>query len=290
MTEPRHDTAPRRPATARPRQHGEHDARPPERHELEAIERQLAELPRYAGATLFERREMGAVLVHQSGRGPGLNFAACIRWSSASVARMMRALEDEMRRSGEWPAIVVAEGLTQPADLPLWLETNGWVAMDRERVMWTRHPPLVPHLDPSLRVEAVTRRTADEFERVEREVFGLAHSRAAERAETLASAVDDGQLRGFLVRLRGTVVATARLAPGDGVAGIFGVGVAAEHRRRGYGSLVTAIATRAGLASGSRLVWLSVDEGNDPAVSVYRELGYTSSFSWTRWIGSATRR
>jgi ribosomal protein S18 acetylase RimI-like enzyme len=195
-----------------------------------------------------------------------------------------------MSEHGEWPALVVAEGLTEPTDLPFWLESNGWVNLERERVFWTRHPPIVPHLDPSLRVEAVTRRSAAEFEQLERQVFGLADDRASERTEQLLAAIERLGLRAYVVRLRGEVVATTRLAAGDGVAGIFGVAVAPDHRRQGYGLLFTAIARRAGLASGNRLVWLSVDEHNTPAIRLYRGLGYQPSFAWTRWIGSAAGR
>jgi ribosomal protein S18 acetylase RimI-like enzyme len=280
---------PRRPASARPRERHDHEAPPPERTELEAIEYQLAALPTHAGARLTHEPELGVVLVSHPGMGPGLNYAARVRWSAAAVAQRLAALHERMRRDGEWPALVVADGLTEPGDLPLWLESNGWIELERERVMWTRQAPVVPHLDPELRVEAVTRRSAGEFERVEGQVFGIDPARAGERAEHVADAVESGALRAFLVRLRGTPVASARLVVGDGVAGIFGVAVAADRRRRGYGSLVTAIATRAGLASGGRLVWLSVEEGNAPALALYHGLGYQPTFAWTRWLGSARR-
>ncbi|HUG47049.1 MAG TPA: N-acetyltransferase [Candidatus Limnocylindria bacterium] len=277
---------PRRPATARRRSDAGHDAAAPTRDELEAMELQLASLPLHSGATLEEVPELGVVLLRQPGYGPGLNFAARVRWPAADVSERLHGLHEHMQAHGEWPALVVAEGLSEPGDLPLWLGSNGWIELERERVMWTRHPPTVPHLDPALRVEAVTPRSAAEFETVEREVFGVDAARAAERAERVIAGVEQGQFRAYLVRLRGAPVATARLASGKGVAGIYGVGVAAAHRRQGYGSLVTAIATRAGLAGGGKLVWLSVDETNSPAINLYRRLGYQPIFSWTRWIGS----
>ncbi|CAN5820012.1 hypothetical protein BH24CHL6_BH24CHL6_01930 [soil metagenome] len=250
----------------------------------------MASLPAYSGATVEPLPELDLLLISQPGMGPGLNFAACVRWPAAGVAERLRRLHEHMHASGEWPALVVADGLSEPGDLGLWLETNGWLDLERERVMWTRHPPVVPHLDPTLRVEAVTRRSAPEFEIVERAVFGIAEDRAAQRSERITAGVEAGELRAYLVRLRGEPVATARLAAGRGVAGIFGVALAAGHRRRGYGSLVTAIATRAGLAAGNGLVWLSVEEGNTPALNLYRGLGYQPSFAWTRWIGSAAMR
>jgi ribosomal protein S18 acetylase RimI-like enzyme len=279
MSGPESSPAPRRPETARPRSDAGHEAAPPTHEELEAIELQLAALP-----------ELGLTLLRAPGLGPGLNFAARVRWPATGVAERLRELHEHMQQRGEWPALVVAEGLSEPGDLSLWLESNGWIDLERERVMWTRHPPTVPHLDPSLRVEAVTRRSAAEFEQVEREVFGVAAARGQERVERVAAGVEAGEFRAYVVRLRGEPVATARLAAGRGVAGIFGVAVAAGHRRRGYGTLVTAIATRAGLAGGASLVWLSVEEGNTPAIELYRKLGYQASFAWTRWIGSVALR
>lgn len=290
MTNGEADAAPRRPQTARPREKPDHDAPPPPREELEAIERQLAALPTHSGAVMREEQALGAVVVSQPGMGPGLNFAARIRWPATDVAGRLAALHEHMRERGEWPALVVAEGLSQPGDLPFWLESNGWIELERERVMWLRHAPAVPHLDPQLRLEAVTRRSAAEFERVEGAVFGIDGARAAERAEYVAQAVERGALRAFVVRREGRPVATARLVVGDDVAGIFGVGVAADQRRRGYGALVTAIATRAGLAAGGRLVWLSVEESNAAAQALYRGLGYRPTFAWTRWLGSAGSR
>ena len=289
MSDPAERPALRRPPTARPRSDAGPAVDPPSRVELEAIERQMAVLPTYSGATLDEAPELDALLVRRTGLGPAMNFATHLRWPQAEAGRRLELLEERLRGEGEWPALLVADGLSEPRDLPTWLESAGWVEVETERVMWARRPPTVPHLDPQLRIEAVTRRSAADVEQVERAVFGLAAERAAERTEQLAAAVETGRLRAFALRVGGAVVASARLAAGEGVAGIFGVGVLAGHRRRGYGALVTAVATRAGLASGSRLVWLSVDERNRPAVELYLALGYQPSFAWRRWVSSAKR-
>jgi ribosomal protein S18 acetylase RimI-like enzyme len=79
-------------------------------------------------------------------------------------------------------------------------------------------------------------------------------------------------------------VATARLAKGAKVAGLHGIGVAQRYRRRGYGSMITSVATRAGLVTGHALVWLSVEESNVGAMALYRKLGYEPTFTTTRWI------
>jgi ribosomal protein S18 acetylase RimI-like enzyme len=279
-----------RPTTARPRAGAASaaaDQEPPTDDERLAIERGLVELTRYSSAVIREEPELGVVLAILHGRGPGYNFAACPRWPEAEVGDRLARLEQVMHEEGEWPALMVADGVSQPADLTDRLGPAGWVEIERELIMWTREPPGVPHLDPLLRLEAVTSRTAADYERVEREIFGLGEDFAAQRTAGLSYSLSAGWLRAYLVRLNGEPVATARLALGEGTGYIFGVGVVAEQRRRGLGSLVTAVATRAALAGGNRLVWLSVNELNDAALGVYRRLGFQPGLSWSRWVVSS---
>ncbi|MEP7361466.1 MAG: GNAT family N-acetyltransferase, partial [Chloroflexota bacterium] len=112
----------------------------------------------------------------------------------------------------------------------------------------------------------------------------------AESAELLGRAVVSGATRAFLVRMATEVMASARLVPGEpgtSIASLHAVGVATRHRRRGYGRLITAIATRAGLATGHKLVWLSVDGDNAGAMEMYRGLAFDFTFDWTRWAAPA---
>jgi hypothetical protein len=50
---------------------------------------------------------------------------------------------------------------------------------------------------------------------------------------------------------------------------------------------VTTVATRAGLATGHSLVWLSVDPENASAWRLYSRLDYRAAFRWRRLIGPA---
>lgn len=288
MTDEAPATAPRRPATARPRSDvlDPHVA-PPTDEELAAIERQQPEIAAQAGARVFDDSERGVVWVRAPGRGLALNYAACIRWPADSAADRLAAFEDHLRSEGEWPVITVAEGVNQPVDLAERLALAGWVRLAGERIMWTRHPPLVPHLDRGLRMEAVTPATAIECVQIETASFGLPPDQASQRAERLASLVEAGKLRAFLLRLVREPVASARLSGGSKVAALNAINVAGRHRRRGYGRMITAVAARAGLATGHQLVWLSVDEANTPAVELYRSLGFEPAFPWSRWAAPA---
>lgn len=271
-----------RPASARPRG-GENEPAPPTRAELEIVERQLALLPALTGANAAEVEELRGLLVTLPGRGAGYNFLACLRWPARESGRLIEALRSHLAGLGEWPTAMVAEGLTEPPTLAAELAGAGWVELERELVHVTRRQPGVPHLDAALRLEAVTPRTAAECQELEQQAFGLSDEFAAVRTQQLADALVRGALRAYLVRLDGQAVASTRLSAADGVAAISGVGVAPDYRGKGFGSLVTAVATRAGLAMGSRLVWLSVDERNEPALRLYRRLGFEPSFSWSRW-------
>jgi ribosomal protein S18 acetylase RimI-like enzyme len=164
------------------------------------------------------------------------------------------------------------------------LQREGWLEIGHEVVMWTRRAAAVPHLEAALRLEAVTPARIDEYETVERRIFGIAEHELPDRRAALAAAIDAGVLRVYLVREGGVPVATARLLVEDGLAGVHGLGVVPERRRRGLGRYLTTIVTRAGLALGTSLVWLSVDDGNGPARALYDGLDYRPAFAWHRFI------
>jgi len=159
-----------------------------------------------------------------------------------------------------------------------------------ETVHWVGQAAAVPHLDPGLRVEAVQVRTIAEHEAVETRIFGIGRDQAARRRAGLVRALETGRMRAWLVRIADEPVAVARLSPGGGVAVLQGVGVIEGRRGQGLGTLVTTIATRAGLALGSRIVWLSVQDDNRAARSVYARLGFAPAFTWSRWLLAAESR
>jgi len=280
-------TGPVRPTSARPRRDApvEHDGvLPPTPQELDAIERHRVDWASLLGASVVEDRALGLVDVRHDHPGSSLNYAAALRWPAEEFGARLAAVTMRMREQGVWPSVIAADGVSEPANLPQLLRAAGWIPVFADRIMWTRHPATVPHLDPGLRVEAVTPQTALESIRLETEVFGLAPDEIGESAELLAKVVLSGETRGFLLRLVREPIASTRLVPGPGIAGLHGVCVAARHRRRGYGRMITAVATRAGLATGHKLVWLSVLEDNTAAVEMYASLGFARSFAWTRWI------
>lgn len=197
MTDAEARSAPRRPDTARPREDVETEGSmaAPSAVELDAIERSQVEWATILGAEVDDDPDLGAVLIRYRDLGPGLNVAARIRWAPADVAARLAELQARLKSADRWPSIVVSEGLAEPADLPERLAAAGWAPVGGERVMFTRHAPVVPHLDPGLRVEAVTTMSAIELVRLEAAVFGQRVDTLGEQAELLAMAVQSGGVR-----------------------------------------------------------------------------------------------
>ncbi|MGZ3586993.1 MAG: GNAT family N-acetyltransferase [Candidatus Limnocylindrales bacterium] len=275
-----------RPATARPREDPDALAvpLPPDRAELEGIGRQFLALWELAGATVAHEPDLGVDLVTWPGRGLAFNHGARPRWSDEDWRGQAERLAARLAGTGQVPAVVVIDELDRPTGLAERLRGVGWLELSRETVLWTRRAAVVPHLDPALRIEAVTPRRARAYEALERVIFGLSPLEAEDRLEALRRGLEGGALRAYLVRLGDEPIATARLLRGDGLAVLQGVGVAPQRRRHGYGTLITTIATRAGLAGGARLVWLSVEATNAGARTLYEGLDYRPALTWRRLI------
>ena len=286
MSDLRPTTPARRPESARPREEAEPAIDPPTPDELAAIEAHLASLPVHQGATATADERLGALVVRHDGAGPAGNYIAMPRWTAQAWRQSLARSVQLYRRHGTWPTILVADRLDRPIGLGTALERIGWHAVQRETVLWVGRASVIPHLDPSMRIEAVQPRSVTTHEAVEREIFGIPESEAEARRVLLAGALTAGGFRAFVVRVNDEPVAVARLSQGDGVAGIYGLGVREPWRGRGYGRLLTTIVTRAGLAIGNRLVWLSVDDENAAARHVYDGLGFREAFRWARWLGT----
>jgi len=294
MSDLRPPSGARRPDNARPRSETEHTHEgepeifidPPTPAELGAIERHLACLPMHSGATARWEPVVRALIVTQEGAGPAGNYAASPRWKAQSWHQSLNQVTQLVRRTGSWPSVIVADSVDSPPGLGQALKRIGWHAVQHETVLWVGRASTVAHLDPSMRIEAVQPRSVATHEAVEREIFGLPEEMAEARRQALATALGSGSLRAYVVRLDGEPVAVARLSQGEGVAGIYALGVREPFRGQGYGTLLTTIATRAGMAVGNRLVWLSVEDGNDTARHVYQKLHFQVAFAWARWLAS----
>jgi ribosomal protein S18 acetylase RimI-like enzyme len=240
-----------------------------------------------AGATRHEDPTLGATLVTWPGRGPAFNHATRLRWTALDWRRRADLAAGRLQALGEMPVLDVAEGLARPPDLAERLSGAGWVEVGGEVMLWTRRAAAVPHLELDLRLEAVTARRVDDYETVERAIFGVSEAERDDRRAALRATLEARLVRAYLVRVSGEAVGTARLLVEDGLAVIHGLGVVEGRRRLGLGRYLTTIATRAGLAMGASLVWLAVDPDNEPARALYTGADYRSAFRRRRLIGPA---
>jgi ribosomal protein S18 acetylase RimI-like enzyme len=284
LSELRPDSPIQRPDSAHAREEAAPEVEPPSAAELDAIHRHLVALPGQEGATVVVDEELGVTFVRGLGSGPDTTFAAMPRWDAQTWPAALEAVRARMLDEGSWPSLLLTDRLEHPAELPAEFERLGWMPVSGETVMWVGRASVVPHLDPGMRIEAVQPRKLETHETLERQIFGIGAEQVERRRTALGAALEAGRLRAWVVWVADEPVAVARLSQGEGAAGLQGIGVAERHRGRGYGTLITTIATRAGMATGNRLVWLSVREDNDPAVSAYTALGFERAFSWTRWL------
>jgi ribosomal protein S18 acetylase RimI-like enzyme len=284
VSELRPDAPVRRPDTARPREEALPEIEPPSVEELTAIQRHLVTLPAQEGATIGIDDDLGLTFVRGPGSGPDTTYGALLRWSADAWPRALAATRERMRAEGDWPSLLVCDTLDEPAALAAELERQGWLRVATETVMWVGHASVVPHLDPLMRIEAVQPRSLPRHEELERHIFGLSADQVERRRDALSASLRAGSVRAWIIWLDQEAIAVARLSQGDGSAGLQGIGVVEGQRGQGYGTLMTTIATRAGMAVGNRLIWLSVREDNGPAMQVYAKLGFRPAFSWTRWL------
>lgn len=74
----------------------------------------------------------------------------------------------------------------------------------------------------------------------------------------------------------GTPIATGRVSPRDGWAGLTHLDVAEGARRRGVGSALVGTLARAAHEAGARDLWLQVERDNVAALALYSALGFTT--------------
>jgi ribosomal protein S18 acetylase RimI-like enzyme len=258
-----------------------------DRETLYFLERHETRVHSLAGRQI---RDLGdALVLHDPiDREPFWNRAAAIRWPFEPAAFDRRLAETITlfavldRIPHVWPR----PAWNEPTDLVDRLLANGWEDLGGGYVMLLTDPvpaqtAAVEPLPPGVTVERLgaardgTARTdAADVAQVLAEAFAVEPAREASiEIETLAT-WDRPWTEAYLARVDGEPAAVAKRTTLDGASYVSSVGTRPAFRGRGLARLVTAAAAADGVASGSRLTYLGVYAENEPALRLYRGLGF----------------
>ena len=237
-----------------------------------------------------EVRDLGdAIMLHDPiDPEPFWNRLAAIRWPDdpttfdRRLGEMLVLFASLGRQPHVWPSPLH----DTPADLVERLRANGFRDTGGGYVMVLADPAPVQALaahplavDVTIeRLSGIRGRRADEAATAIVEVLSDAFDVGSDRrlgvtAETVTSLARP-QFTHYLARLSGRPVAVARRATFDGISYLSSIGTAAWGRGRGFGRLVTAIASSDAIAAGSEWTPLGVFADNRGAIRLYRDLGF----------------
>jgi GNAT superfamily N-acetyltransferase len=87
-------------------------------------------------------------------------------------------------------------------------------------------------------------------------------------------------LRPLALLEAGVPVATGLAILEDGHVGLFDVATRESERRRGFARTIVAALLRWGWEQGARAAYLQVEEGNEPAVALYRDFGFATAYRY----------
>ena len=148
---------------------------------------------------------------------------------------------------------------------------QGWRLLTPTLVMTGR----AEGLRDALSTGAAADVTIEESPALADEWLEVAKPRALARPEAARAVLSAPREQVFLLARDegGEALGVARVALDDGWAGLFGVHVVPEHRRRGIGAALTAAAGRVAVDRGVVLAYLQVEEPNTGAVALYERAG-----------------
>lgn len=103
--------------------------------------------------------------------------------------------------------------------------------------------------------------------------------------EAVREGLEEPYARFYVARQGGVPVASLKVyTTPEHRAGIYAFGVVPPHRRRGYASQFLRRVASALAAEGYGRIWLEVDSDNDPAIALYRSVGFhhTTTYGYYR--------
>ncbi len=235
-------------------------------------------------------RDLGdAILLHDPvDPEPFWNRVAAIRWPTDAGAfdRRLTEMLVLFASLGRQPHVWPSPLYDTPGDLVARLKANGFRDTGEGSVMVLAEPapaqalaarPLAPDVVIE-RLSGIRGRVANEAALAIVDVLADAFDVGSDRrlgvtAETISS-LGRTTFTHYLARWQGRPVAAARRATFDGISYLSSIGTATWGRGRGFGRLVTAVASSDAVAAGSELTHLGVFADNRAAIRLYRDLGF----------------
>ena len=235
-------------------------------------------------------RDLGdaILLVDETEPEPFWNRLEGLRWPADPAAFDQRLTEMLVMfaAAGRQPHIWASPLHDAPVDLVPRLSANGFRDMGSSNVMVLADP------DPARQAASSGLPSGLALERLAGCSGAAAETAAAAIVDVLLDAfdVDPDRRSGirdetmtslahpwfthYLLRLDGRPAAVARRATFDGATYLSSIGTAGWARGRGYGSLVTRIASADGLAADGDWIYLGVFAENTQAIGVYERSGF----------------
>ena len=235
-------------------------------------------------------RDLGdAIMLHDPiDPEPFWNRLAAVRWpvDPAAFDRRLTEVLVLFASLGRQPHIWSSPLHDSPPDLVERLGANGFRDTGEGCVMVLADPRpaqalAVEPLAPGLEIERLSgirggaaAAAASAIVEVLVDAFDVGPDRRmGVTAETISSLARTAFTH-YVARWEGRPVAVARRATFDGVSYLSSIGTAAWGRGRGYGRLVTAVASSDAVAAGSEWIHLGVFADNRGAIRLYRDLGF----------------
>jgi GNAT superfamily N-acetyltransferase len=185
-------------------------------------------------------------------------------------------------RSRGLPPLFRLLPFSQPPELDGALERDGWTAFERTLV---QHVDFASLTAPALPEGSIETMPGPEWVAASAPLLGLA-------GEDLVHAVDR-EVRhplsqvGVVIRRDDVVIACGLAKLERGLAGLFSIHTAAEHRGHGLGRAIVAALVAEALRHGARRGYLQVTAANASAIALYRRFGFATAYDyWYRRIES----
>jgi GNAT superfamily N-acetyltransferase len=210
----------------------------------------------------------GVAYIRQEIPGPGFNWAAVL--NSGATVDQVRRFGDTFfaSRDGGWGVLVEADA-GHPVEAEI--RKRGWAVAEEEPAFVL--PSIPPPLSPPAGLE-IRRATDGMGLRTFTETAGTAFGTPPEMWNLMTlpdAAAVDPDIAHLVGYLEGRPVATAMMYRVGPTACVAGVAVLPEHRRRSFGTALTAAATAAGAAVGCTTGAL---RAGPMSIGLYRRMGF----------------